>query len=202
MSRAEATAFLFLLFTVPLAFAANASNATAQAQPQESSTEIIAMVLIVIAIAAIAYTYRLTQTKDRLEEKIKNYKKIIDKQRTEIRENEETLARQREELSRKLDSRVKDEVSKTEKLAVSKKQGADSLRMEYWNRIAKLDTLTPQSTDVEKLENEKKEIEKIIALTKEKYHTRVIDEKTFSEIVGEYEKKLIEIESKLNELKG
>ena len=42
----------------------------------------------------------------------------------------------------------------------------------------------------------------MIEMTKAKYHTRAIDEKSFSNIIEDYQKRLIEIEAKLRKMSG
>ena len=177
------------------------ANQTAAATPHGTSTiEMICFVVTILGIAALAYSYLLTQTQDGLEAQAANLKRLIEKQRAEIRENESLIAKQREDLGKTVDWRVAEEAAKAGKLSQAKRQQpADSLRMEYWKR---LQDMSFEGGEVDKLEAQRKEMENIIELTKTKYHSRVIDEKTFGEIVGEYEKKLIELESKINKARG
>ncbi|MCX6695729.1 MAG: hypothetical protein NTU61_05490 [Candidatus Altiarchaeota archaeon] len=174
-----------------------ASTATAQAQ---STTEIIYVVIVVIAIASILHTYHLTQAKNGLENRLRTLKAILDKQRAEIDENEEKLAIQRAEIAKMIDGKVINEAKKAEQLKKSKKSSIDTLRMEYWDRLGQLEEPSPKKTEIEKLLNEKKEIEGLVEATKSKYVTEVIDKGTFNEIMGGYQKKLIELESRLAKL--
>ncbi len=56
--------------------------------------------------------------------------------------------------------------------------------------------------DVEllKLQDEKKSIEEMIRIAKKKYHNRMLDEESFREIVRDHQKKLIEIEARINQI--
>lgn len=55
--------------------------------------------------------------------------------------------------------------------------------------------------DISKLKKERDQVEYMINLTKIKFHKRKIDEESFREIARDYQKKLIEIEAKLDRLK-
>jgi hypothetical protein len=54
---------------------------------------------------------------------------------------------------------------------------------------------------IERLENEKKRIDHIINLAESKYHMRKIDERSFHEILKEQQKKLMDIETKMDEMR-
>lgn len=56
------------------------------------------------------------------------------------------------------------------------------------------------NSEISRLVKEKKRIEEMIELAKSKYHRRVLDEDSFREIVKENQKKLIEIEARINDL--
>ena len=178
-----------------LAIAATALAIPAAAQ-QQSTTDILMMVITVIALASIIYTYHLTQTEKGLEHKAAELKKIIDKQRAEISQNQTLLAQQSRQLSKDVDSRVEDEIRKAEKLAQPKKQNTDPIRMEYWGKIEKM-SAPASSINTQKMLVEKKDLETLIEITKKKYLERELDEKAFGEIIGGYQRRLIEIESKL-----
>jgi len=73
----------------------------------------------------------------------------------------------------------------------------------YWDRLAS--TITKSSAsggELAELEAKKKDLQDMIELTKTKYHQREIDEKSFSDIIKDQQKQLIEIESKINKLKS
>lgn len=188
------TTLLTLLYTLIILV----TEASAQ---DKLAIEIIPFILIVITIAAILYTYRLTQAKNGLEARALELKKIIEKQRTEIQENESKLRRQKEELYASVDARTLEEARKAEGLLKSKKPTNDTLRREYWDRLGQLSSPSPRKAELEKLLSDKTSLESIIELTKIKHSTGILDNNAFSEIMAEYEKKLIELESKLNQLK-
>ncbi|HEX55168.1 MAG TPA: hypothetical protein ENF49_03470 [Candidatus Altiarchaeales archaeon] len=54
---------------------------------------------------------------------------------------------------------------------------------------------------IKRLLSKKSEIERMIEITRKKYRDKEIDEKTFSKLIAEYEKRLIETEVKIETLK-
>ncbi len=60
---------------------------------------------------------------------------------------------------------------------------------------------TKPEDDIDALKKEKERIENLVALTKKKYHKRKIDDESFREMIRDYQKRLIEIEEKMNEKK-
>jgi len=54
---------------------------------------------------------------------------------------------------------------------------------------------------MDRLESEKKRIDKIINLAESKYHMRKLDEMSFHEILKEQQKKLMDIETKMDEMR-
>ncbi len=68
-------------------------------------------------------------------------------------------------------------------------------------RIEEGDKSEPGS-ELERLQKERDQIDYMINLTKIKFHKRKIDEESFREIARDYQKKLIEVEAKIDELTG
>jgi len=60
----------------------------------------------------------------------------------------------------------------------------------------------PKEPGLEELERRRQQTEEMVAITKVKYHRREIDEESFREITRDQQEKLIEIESRIKELKG
>jgi hypothetical protein len=85
--------------------------------------------------------------------------------------------------------------------SIDEKQRAFRVERGYWDNIDRIGDPT-SSPQISKLIDEKEEIQGMLEITKMKYHTRAIDEKSFSNITQEYQKKLIEIDSKLQRLQG
>ena len=162
----------------------------------EGGLESLGYVALVLGILGLAYTYGLTQTKNGLEASIKRDKAVLRKLREEIKETKKDLEIHKSEV----DDRVSAEVEKVQDM--SKVNHDDGLDREYWDRIGQMELPAQEKSKLEKLADEKTELERMIELTKEKYHTRVIDEKSFSDITGEYQKKLIEVEAKIRKAKG
>ena len=73
----------------------------------------------------------------------------------------------------------------------------------YWEKISESKVSAgPQESEIVELEKQRKELQDMVDLTKKKYHRREIDEGSFREIVRDYQKKLIELEAKMDEIKS
>gem|GEM_PF-5106068 len=59
---------------------------------------------------------------------------------------------------------------------------------------------TDSNLELLKLQSEKSNIEEMIRIAKTKYHKRKLDEESFREIIRDHQKKLIEIEAKINQI--
>jgi hypothetical protein len=165
----------------------------------QSSLESLGYVALGFGILALLYSYHLTQTKKGLEAQIAKEKGILRRLQDEVTANQEIIERQGSEALR--GSRLSDEIKKTEGIITAKTK-QDGLRKEYWERLEQMTSHTTEETELKRLLDERAETQSMIELTKEKYHTRAIDEKSFSDITGEYQKKLIELETRIRKLKG
>jgi len=56
--------------------------------------------------------------------------------------------------------------------------------------------------EMEKMISKKNEIERMIEITKKKYREKEIDSETFSKLIADYEKQLVELEVKIETLKS
>jgi hypothetical protein len=164
---------------------------------QSGTLQILSIIGILFGILALAYTYQRTQTLQGLDAQILKNKRIILKQRNEIRENEDRIAQQKNELVESIEDKVRaDDVKKH--LEDPELHG-EGLRREFWDKVETIAS-EPGKSELDKLLDQKKEVEEMIELTKAKYHTRVIDEASFNDITKDYQKKLIEIESKMRKI--
>jgi len=93
-----------------------------------------------------------------------------------------------------------EEIRKAREL-IEEKYNKDTLRKGYWKRIETMGIPT-ENPSIQKLMEEMNEIRGMLEITKIKYHTRAIDEKSFSNITQEYQKRLIELETKMRKLHG
>jgi hypothetical protein len=191
-----------------IAFSATvtAQNNTGHETECDENTQIVLAILGAIALLSIIYAYNLTQTSKGLESKIRRNKEIILKQRAEIRSNEEIIRKQVGELTAKQKTKVEEEIQKSKSKTVSMKphMHRDRLQKEFWDKLDKTGKIPSQlqaNTELEKLKEEYNEIKGLIDITKSKYYKRLIDESSFNEITREYQKRLIEIESKIAKLK-
>ena len=97
------------------------------------SLQSVFIIGIIFASLAIAYTYKQTQMRDGLEAQILRNKKIIEKQKKEIADNEHTLNEQKTELD---GSEDKELGILTERMQQkSKDKATTGLRSEFWRRI-------------------------------------------------------------------
>ena len=70
------------------------------------------------------------------------------------------------------------------------------MKKRFWDKLEK--SFEPEvEQELEKLIAEKKRLDEMIELTKSKYHRREIDESGFKNIITEYQKQLIDIESRI-----
>ncbi len=56
-----------------------------------------------------------------------------------------------------------------------------------------------KTPEIERLKKQRAEMDEMITLTKNKYHKREIDDQSFREIMRDYQKKMIELETKMRE---
>jgi hypothetical protein len=89
-----------------------------------------------------------------------------------------------------------------DQLVLRKKRTLQKLERETDNLKRELGSRPAGGNELAAAINEKKQIEYMINLTKIKYHKREIDEESFREITRDYQKKLIEIEARINKLGG
>jgi len=168
----------------------------------ESGLESLGYVAFALGLLSLLYSYNLTKGKTGLEAKIAREKVLLKKMRKEIQDHKEQLDAWKKQESVEVDGKVAHEIEKASTGVVHDRDDADGLRMEYWDRLGHMDSPTPEDPSVKKLVEEKKEIEGMIELTKMKYHTRELDEHSFSNITQEYQKRLIELEAKIKKQKG
>lgn len=86
---------------------------------------------------------------------------------------------------------VMEEVEKITQLWKSRRE---QLKMGYWEKME------ARADELDKLREEKEQIEELIRRTKVKYHKRELDEESFREIVKDYQKQLMEINVRIWEL--
>jgi len=70
----------------------------------------------------------------------------------------------------------------------------------YWDRFSETLNKTQSGGELTELQSRKKDLEDMVELTKRKYHRREIDEKSFSEIIKDQQKQIIEVESRIRKL--
>jgi len=165
----------------------------------QSTLDSIGLIGYVFGALAIIYAWRTTSAQGGIEERIGKEKALLIRIRQEIVSEKQTLERLRRDIKDVSDDKLKSEMKKADEKPTKKEQAG--LRNDYWNRI---DEISGGKADpeVKKLTDERAEIQTMIEMTKAKYHTRAIDEKSFSNIIEDYQKRLIEIEAKLKKLSG
>jgi len=166
--------------------------------------QLFSYILIGISALAIFYSYRLSTAKTGLDSKIDRNKKILMRQKEELKANKGKLKKQIGIMTSRQEKKMLEEIEKSKAITGMRKPRHDVLQKAYWDKIGKISETKVREGDtmeLEKLEDEHSEIKKMIELTKSKYYKRVIDEGTFNEITKDYQKKLIELESKIAKLK-
>ncbi|MBD3389314.1 MAG: hypothetical protein GF416_09460 [Candidatus Altiarchaeales archaeon] len=177
-----------------------ATTAIATATPKDGGMDLSTLGLVgfVFGILALLYTYNLTQTRDGLEKQIRQKKRALMRVSAELKEvNAELKARRGD-----LDSILSSEVEKIDKVTANKPM-SDGIKRGHWDRLGEMErTSTGEGSELGRLEEEREEIERMIEATRDKYHKRMLDEKSFSNITQDYQKKLIELETKIKKRKG
>jgi hypothetical protein len=166
----------------------------------ETDISSIGYVGFIFGALALLYTYAQTQTKNGLDRQIRRDRSLLHRLKNEINEAKGDLEKIRFDTKSITDEMDRDEIRRIEGAPKNNKKTA-SLRGDYWERIDELshDAGHPSR---QRLEEDKRDIETMIEMTKAKYHTRAIDEKTYTNIIEEYQKKMIEIEAKMKKLEG
>ena len=165
---------------------------------------IIPGAITLLAMLAIAYIYQQISKEDGLEKRIKKNREILRTQMREIRENQEKIERQKKLLDEKEEKEVSGEIEEVVKGHASFRRGSRGIRGDFWDKLGRVGS----SKEEEKrrkllrkgLREEREKIQEMIKLTKQKYHKKEIGETGFKEMINEYQRKLIEIEAKINEL--
>lgn len=154
---------------------------------------LILVFILILFIAVIILLSRVERIHNELGDKIKENPKELKKRSMRLREIEEGLKKQKYELKGKEEQQVLDEMKKISNLWKSRRE---RLRKGFWERIEE------ESDELKRLQEERERIEELIRSTKVKYHKREIDEESFREIVKDYQKELMEINLKIEEMRG
>ncbi|MFC2163036.1 hypothetical protein ACFLRF_05085 [Candidatus Altiarchaeota archaeon] len=155
-----------------------------------------------LAILAVVYFYNLTQSKGGLEAQIIHHKEIILKQRAEIKHNEGLLKSLIGDLSDKQKVQVTEEIEKSKDIFDTQKAHKDRMQNDFWAKIDLSEGMTDEEEkELKTLEDKYTELKGLIDITKSKYYKRLIDEASFNDITRDYQKELIEVESRIATLK-
>ncbi|MFH0862481.1 MAG: hypothetical protein V1875_05555 [Candidatus Altiarchaeota archaeon] len=159
----------------------------------------IILAVFSIAVLSLAINLVLTLQKKRLNSEALKNDDSIKKLQTQLREDhtrleadERRIKAQEQFIEKQRKTIESGPIADGMKIA---RQGAN-VTDRYWERIDKVGG-PGDDPNLDKLVLERDDINSLIELTKIKYHTRAIDEKSFSNITEGYQKKLIEIESKI-----
>lgn len=163
------------------------------------------IIILIMGVVVVINLYNISPQVQKIRVELNKNKRTILLQRKKIRENEDTLKRNADVLSQVEEKKIMKETSRDSKEKIPfEKEG--HLRLEYWEKLEKELGGTPssvtESTKLTDLRNKQVEIEKMVELSKQKYHRRLLDEQSFREIVKDYQKKLIELESEISKLEG
>ncbi len=153
---------------------------------------LIGIAALVIIFALMVYVKR---TEDRRAQDVKDELK-----RRAVEEKRKQLAKKPAPRTYEFKEGEREELAKeVERISKREKRSArgEKLRQEYWQKI---DTVlgTDSEDELTKFRSEHDHLKGLIKLAEEKYHNHEIDEETFREIVKDYQKKLIELETRMN----
>jgi len=166
----------------------------------QGGLESLGYVAFIIGVLAFLYSYRLTSMKNDLEARIVREKAALNKLQAEVRTARKELEKIRRDALGPADQ-ISNEIRRTEE-AVGMKMKPDGLKEEFWDRLGQMREVKPEKTELDGLLEEKGEIQSMIDMAKEKYHTRTIDQQTFCNITEGYQKRLIEVEAKIKKMRG
>ncbi len=148
--------------------------------------------------ALLIYVLKLLSENKKLKAQLLRETRILKKQHEEISSEKTEIEKLRKNAAQ-TDPRTFEEMKKAQ---ITRKNSAEGIKNEYWDKIGKVTGGKPEDDELKKLTDEKKNIEEMLELTKKKYHTREIDEKSYSNITEDYQRKLIEVESKIKRLEN
>ncbi|MFH1297370.1 MAG: hypothetical protein ABIJ04_08880 [Bacteroidota bacterium] len=167
-------------------------------------SKILSIALAIMLAVIVMNLYKISPEVQKAIVEVAKNKRILLIQRKKIRENEDNIKRQGNLLSDQEKRKLFDEAGKLTGQKTPETEGR--LRLEYWEKLEKelgdTPTSVTESTQLIELRNKRKEVENMIDLSKQKYHRRLLDEQSFREIVKEYQKKLIELESEITKVEG
>lgn len=142
--------------------------------------------LLGVTIVLVLMTYSLYSENRKLKSELIRYADIIKKQATE-RKIRDSMSQQKNATL------VQTQPDKLDKISEIRKE---QMKKRFWDKLEK--SFEPEvEQELEKLIAEKKRLDEMIELTKSKYHRREIDESGFKNIITEYQKQLIDIESRI-----
>jgi len=157
----------------------------------ESGMSLIGYALGAIGVASIAYTYSLHEKRRTLEKDIAAGTTRLERLKTEIK-NAERILKENADKTKNL-AREVDTIEALKKESTGARRG-------YWDSILKAGAEGPNEKQLQALLEEKARMESMIEMAKGKYRHGMIDDTALKAIVEEYQKKLIEVEARVNEL--
>jgi hypothetical protein len=177
---------------------------TLQYAPPWLTPQVIIDAAVVLGLLSLGYNLALILQKKQLNKKISSKDGFVRKLQTELREKEQHLKDdERKILQQKQIIEEQRKLVETSPLTqqLKKTQGNQDFSMErrHWERLDKVGSPS-ENTPLKPLLTERDDINGLIELAKVKYHTRAIDEKSFSNITEDYQKRLIELESKIKKV--
>lgn len=174
--------------------------------PQWMTAKTLVLAAIGLCVASLAYNLILIYQKSRLSFKLAAKEGLVRKMQLDLRERQdrldadETKIEEQNELIEE-QRQLLDTSPVHEGLRKAKDNLETGLQKRYWERLERLGN-PAEDSKLAGLYVERDEINGLIELAKIKYHTRVIDEKSFSNITEEYQKRLIELESKIKKVES
>ena len=155
--------------------------------------DVILILTLLIVLILSAFLVNIGQINKQLENKIRAERKILKKRVRRLKRVDSELEGYEHQLKGKDSEKVMREIEKISGLWKSRRE---KLYQGYWRAVEE------KPDELEKLQKKMERINELIKQTKIKYHKREIDEESFREIVKEYQKELMELNLKVNEMKG
>ncbi|MFH0862480.1 MAG: hypothetical protein V1875_05550 [Candidatus Altiarchaeota archaeon] len=166
----------------------------------QSDLDSLGFVAGLFGILSLILSYRLIYAKNGFDAQIMLKSAQLRKLKEEVEKYEADVRRRRKDASLDMDSRVSMEMHKAKEASDEAKCRFDGLDKNYWNRIGVMGQSASSSTDLQKLKDDKADVERMIAMTKSKYLE--MDKKSFDNIMEGYQRKQIEIDAKIKAIGG
>jgi hypothetical protein len=165
----------------------------------ESGLESLGYVAAAFGLMSLIASYQLIYRRSGLDEQISKKAILLKRLQEETKEAQDKLNFLRKEAG-EMESQAIAEIQKSTKMRGTNLE-PDKLRKEYWDHLQQMGEISPDSRELRKLMVEKADLEHMVEMTKSKYLEWSMDEKSFNNIIEGYQRKIIELETKIQRLR-